>query len=665
MKFNRYLTTLTLGLTFALANCSIDKLTHRSGSKDGHPEIAEGDEYLGLGMQSASRRVGRYYPTIEESFEGEQIREVVRHYFEEEETRSKGKKPRVLVMDESKIPDWVVPGKKVAIVGRDKQKDAEEQIEVLDWEQEADDESMQLFSPVGPYNRKTIAIVVNLQDATSHLTVDQTRAVMASNRTFYQNSTWGQIDFVPVNSADNDVVGPYTISYATTSGNCSDLYYQYALDAEKLVAADGIDLSKYNHKVFILPNLASCSWAGVANVGSLSGSGYRAWIRVEGPGTRVTSHELGHNLGLYHSGTTTSTYADYSCVMGLYLKNMNPAKILKLGTLNGSPGAIISASSGRHTANPLMNDPRVVENLRIVKIPKADGTGNFLLSSRDESILEAKYKTGVSIHYQPASGGSSQYLTTLTDGGEWSDAASGTVVKQVTRNTDGSTTFEINAVCAQMPIKMAVSPGVTAVAGQTPSTFTLTVTNQDSSTCGATDVTLSLTNSTGITAALDVSTLNLAPGKSATATLTASAMGGSGGDITVTAADTTSGAATLHTPVTLDLKLIMDTVAPTAPSNLAGTVSSSTLYFSWTAATDADSGIKEYQVYTMSSDMVTLGSLVGTSATTSLAIPKPAATTYYAVMAVDYAGNRSPLSNVIQLIVTTNTKKGGGKGRTR
>ncbi|MEQ6124159.1 endonuclease, partial [Pseudotenacibaculum sp. MALMAid0570] len=95
-----------------------------------------------------------------------------------------------------------------------------------------------------------------------------------------------------------------------------------------------------------------------------------------------------------------------------------------------------------------------------------------------------------------------------------------------------------------------------------------------------------------------------------------------------------------------------DTEAPTAPTNLlaSNTTSSSTM-LSWTASTDNVS-VSSYDVYNGAS-------LVGSSSTTTYTVTGLAASTAYtfSVKAKDAAGNESPSSNTVN--VTTNASSGG------
>ena len=90
----------------------------------------------------------------------------------------------------------------------------------------------------------------------------------------------------------DDVVGWYTIPLSYTVCDSSKL----ATYAKRAASAAGLNLSAYKGYVYAFSNSA-CAWRGLGSVG---GNPSQAW----GNGSfqlKVVSHEMGHNLGLYHS----------------------------------------------------------------------------------------------------------------------------------------------------------------------------------------------------------------------------------------------------------------------------------------------------------------------------------------------------------------------------
>lgn len=91
--------------------------------------------------------------------------------------------------------------------------------------------------------------------------------------------------------------------------------YGWAKEAETQAIAKGFDISLFNHRIIILPNNNACPWAGLGSVNCV-GHCYVWAFGARPMYLPVLWHELGHNMGLLHSGTTIAEYGDNSCVMG-------------------------------------------------------------------------------------------------------------------------------------------------------------------------------------------------------------------------------------------------------------------------------------------------------------------------------------------------------------
>jgi hypothetical protein len=137
------------------------------------------------------------------------------------------------------------------------------------------------------------------------------------------------------------VFGPYVIGMSST-GSCD--YYGIAAAAEQAATAAGVNLSSYTRRVYAFPAVGACTWWGLGTVG---GSPSAAWINGSFQ-NGVVAHEMGHNLGLYHShalecgsvtiasGCSNVEYGDTLDVMGSASppKHFNAAQKDRLGWLN-------------------------------------------------------------------------------------------------------------------------------------------------------------------------------------------------------------------------------------------------------------------------------------------------------------------------------------------
>src|SRR6185295_7274647 len=102
-------------------------------------------------------------------------------------------------------------------------------------------------------------------------------------------------------------------------------YDLWAANADAAAVAQGVDLSAYQHRMYLLPpGTTGCTWAGLGYIGC--GESCRAWVRTSESLVcgypDILAHELGHNIGLRHArtasidGTASCEYCDTSDFMG-------------------------------------------------------------------------------------------------------------------------------------------------------------------------------------------------------------------------------------------------------------------------------------------------------------------------------------------------------------
>jgi Bacterial Ig domain/Gametolysin peptidase M11 len=231
-----------------------------------------------------------------------------------------------------------------------------------------------------------------------------------SANAFYEEESYGEISLTGKSRSDGDVFGWFTL--APKSSGCP--YEEWDDEADHLAEAAGVDLSGYQHIVYISTLQPSCSWSGIADV-----SGTRANINGNAA-SGVIAHELGHNLGLEHAGSwtcteggvrvqisatcTTSEYGDPFDTMGSASANRhnNGLSLSKLGILG--PGNVETATeSGVYSIRSALNKTNEPTVLRIARkrSPTHSVTSWYYLEIRQaggvfESSSDAS-TTGVSI----------------------------------------------------------------------------------------------------------------------------------------------------------------------------------------------------------------------------------------------------------------------------
>jgi len=506
--------------------------------------------------------------------------------------------------------------------------------------------------------RKAITLLINFADRNTSMTVSKATGILYTNTwnvdRWYRASTWNQIGFIPDTDKNGtaDVFGPFNIASRSDSGTCS--YYTWAQEAETLATQAGIDLSLYQHRIFIIPPHSSCSWSGVANLGC--GTFCRSWNK-DNTSERVWLHELGHNLGMHHAstdpendGVLNSEYGDSSDPMGRGSTFFNSAHDVKSGWSTVFPEKLVDVTGGgSYTIAPMTVDPRTSQHPQILRIRKGTTNEYYFISFRKaeskDSVISSAFTNGASIHRATISRGTKTALiTTLSSTNTtWSDSANGITVTQMERASDGSSVtvhIDYEAVCSPNQPTVTLTPTSQSSATGGTFTFDVTVLNNDS-TCTGTTFTPSLSG-TGVSGSFTPTQSTIIPGNSTKFTLSLNATQNGDWPFTVTVRDT-DGVSPVHADTTVSGKVSIDTESPSTPT-LSGTVNKQgAVSLSWNASTD-NVGVIGYDVIRDGQFLITV---TGTGYT-----DKPAQGTYtYTVRARDAAQNLSAQSNAITLTV--------------
>src|SRR5882724_7738828 len=407
-------------------------------------------------------------------------------------------------------------------------------------------------------SQNTLVILANFQDNATqpYMVSDVQNAFFTTANNFITENSYGQT------SLTGDVVGWYTIPVSQTTCDIS----QIATAAQSAAVAGGVNLANYTRYVYFFLYDTACGFSGASQVG---GNPSESWINST-LDPYVIHHELGHALGLWHShlydcGTSATTcssptiveYGDRMDVMGVpqtASPNYNAFQKERLGWLNygTSPSIQTVTASGTYTINPYELGGPGPNALKVLKStdPTTGAKTWYYLEARqavgfDAFLTDSTYytqneTTGVLFHAGTDGDGNSSDLldmtpATRTTSGWWDmslvvgqgfqDSTAGVTFTPTAAGSTGATVqVTINgngSACAASNPSISVSPSQSQyVSSGTAVSFTVSVKDNDSSSCAPATFNLGDALPSGWAGTWSTTVLPLSPGKSGTATLT-------------------------------------------------------------------------------------------------------------------------------------------------
>lgn len=429
---------------------------------------------------------------------------------------------------------------------------------------------------------KTAVILVDFTDAATqpNTPTELNQLVFGKVSDFYWEASY-QKAFL-----SGDTFGWFTIPVSTTQ--CT--WDKVASEGNLAATAAGANLSSYTTFIYLFPTASGCIDGGGGDIGP--NGEHRVFINgAAGFTEQMISHELGHQFGLQHSDgldcdvsalgnvCVQRGYADTADTMGGH-GHFNAFQKERLGWLNaaGAPPITTVTASGRYAIERYETPGTGAKALKILKsVNPTNGQKTwYYLEYRQPIGFDAvlaglgNLTTGVQVRTGTLTAGgigtsllldmtASSNATIAYDiwdgaldvGRTYSDSAAGVSFTVVSADANGAVVDVSVAAppvaCVRAAPTLALTGPTSALAAGTTATYTLSVSNRDSSGCAATAFSLARSVPAGWSGVLGAASLTLSPGTSTTTTLTVGSPSTAGAGTYAIGAGTSSAIGAVHT----------------------------------------------------------------------------------------------------------------------
>ena len=273
----------------------------------------------------------------------------------------------------------------------------------------------------------------------------------------------------------------------------------------------------------------------------------------------VLTHEFGHALGMMHSTVATATMYPYYSTCSEDLRTLDPDDISGVESLYPPSGTTPTAPTVT-IASPL-NGSSTPQNASVTFAGSA--------TDKQDGDISAKLTWASSI--DGAIGTGASFSTTLSAG---THTITASVIDSAGLQASKAESITITAPCDRADPTVSISPTPTWVADGTAQSYSVKVTNNDSSTCGSTSFSLLPTVPANWMSTLSATAVTVGAGSSASATLKTTAPTGTpDGAYAITVAAVNSLAqsyAATSTAVENTISSLAITVSTSSPTYFVG-----------------------------------------------------------------------------------------------